>query len=203
MKKSLLCIAAVLTVALTLPAAAFASDIQPGNTEGTATVSEDSDIWLPVTEEILAEEAMITAAAASDPSIIIDDESGSGTVTADADEDLAGGDAGIAPMSTTSSSFGVDRLSNTSGKAGAYAGFNKKATKATCTMTLQEKYNGSWRTATNVPVTVYKKITYDTYSIAASKTFTLIKGKVYRVKFLITDTNSSGTYYLTKYSSSF
>ena len=203
MKKSLLCIAAVLTVALTLPAAAFASDIQPGNTEGTATVSEDSDIWLPATEEILAEEAMITAAAASDPSIIIDDESGSGTVTVDADEDLAGGDAGIAPMSVTTSSIGASRYSSTSGSVSAYASFTKKATSASCTITLQEKYNGSWRLATNIPVKIYKKNVYNTSSIVASRQFTLLKGKVYRAKIVFIDTNSSGTYNKTRYTGAF
>ncbi|MGN0704538.1 MAG: hypothetical protein ACI4LD_08255, partial [Lentihominibacter sp.] len=197
MKKSLLCIAAVLTVALTLPAAAFASDIQPWNTEGTATVSEDSDIWLPVTEEILAEEAMITAAAASDPSIIIDDESGSGTVTADAGEDLAGGDAGIAPMSVLSSYIGATRYSSTSGNISASASFDRKATSASCTITLQEKYNGSWRTATNVPVKIYKKTVSSANTISASRTFTLVKGTVYRAKICFIDKNSTGTYYKT------
>lgn len=110
---------------------------------------------------------------------------------------------GIAPASTSNSTVGASRKSSTSGSVSAYAGFNKKATKATCTITLQEKYNGSWRTATNIPVKAYIKTDYNTYSISASKTFTLNSGKVYRAKIVFTDTNSGGTYSKTEYTGSF
>ena len=112
-------------------------------------------------------------------------------------------DGGIVPMSTDYANVGVSRKSSTSGSVSAHASFNKKATKATCTITLQEKYNGSWRTATNIPVVSYVKTVYDSYTITASRTFTLNSGKVYRAKAVFIDTNSSGTYSKTYYSGSF
>lgn len=112
-------------------------------------------------------------------------------------------DVGITPMSVDVSNIGVTRKSNTSGSVSAYAGFDVKATKATCTITLQEKYNGSWRTATNIPVVSYVKTSYNVYSISASRTFTLNSGKVYRAKVIFMDTNSSGTHSKTCYSGSF
>ncbi len=112
-------------------------------------------------------------------------------------------DSGIAPMSTTTANVSASRKSSTSGSVSAYGSFDIKASKATCSITLQEKYNGSWRTATNIPVYSYVKTAYDTYSIAASKTFTLNSGKVYRAKVIFADTNSSGTHFKTIYSGSF
>lgn len=122
-------------------------------------------------------------------------EPGAAAVTAD------GG--AIAPQSTTSATAGASRLSSTSGSVSASASFNVKATKATCTITLQEKYNGSWRTATGLPAHSYVKTAYDVYSIGASKTFTLKSGTVYRAKVTFTDTNSNGTYSTIKYTGSF
>lgn len=109
----------------------------------------------------------------------------------------------IAPQTTTSATVGASRLSSTSGSVSANASFNVKATKATCTIILQEKYNGSWRTATGLPAYSYVKTVYDVYSIGASKTFTLKSGTVYRAKVVFTDTNSSGTHVTTKYTGSF
>lgn len=112
-------------------------------------------------------------------------------------------DGGIVPMSTDVANVGASRKSSTSGSVSAYASFSAKATKATCTITLQEKYNGSWRTATNIPVVSYVKTVYDANSISASRTFTLNSGKVYRAKAVFTDTNSKGTFIKTCYSGSF
>lgn len=109
----------------------------------------------------------------------------------------------IAPQSTTSATAGASRLSSTSGSVSANASFDVKASKASCNITLQEKHNGSWRTATNLPVYSYVKNVYDAYSIGASKTFTLKSGTVYRAKVVFTDTNSSGTHITTKYTGSF
>lgn len=111
--------------------------------------------------------------------------------------------AEISPMSTTSVSAGASRISSTKGSVSASASFNTKATKATCTIILQEKYNGSWQTATGIPVFSYVKTTKNVYSISASKTFTLKSGKVYRAKIVISDTNSGGTYYRTSYTGAF
>lgn len=108
-----------------------------------------------------------------------------------------GGDVSVMSVSTTS--IGTDRLSNTSGKVTAYATFTGTATRAICTIYLQEKYNGSWRTATGLGTTSYTKTAYNTKSITAGKTFTLIKGKVYRAKVVFSDTVngtlSTKTYY--------
>lgn len=122
-------------------------------------------------------------------------EPGAVTVTAD------GG--AIAPQSTNTSNVGASRSSSTSGSVSAYASFDEKATKATCTIILQEKYNGSWRTATGLPAYSYVKSASNTYTISASKAFTLKSGTVYRAKVVFADTNSSGTHYQTKYTGSF
>ena len=109
----------------------------------------------------------------------------------------------ISPMSTTSVSAGASRISSTKGSVSANASFSAKASTAKCAITLQEKYNGSWRTATGVPVISYVKTVKNSYSISASKTFTLKSGTVYRAKIVISDTNSGGTYYKTSYTGSF
>ena len=109
----------------------------------------------------------------------------------------------IAQRSTTSATVGASRKSSTSGSVSANASFNTKASKATCTITLQVKSNGSWKTATDLPVYSYIKTEYNTYSIIASRTFTLKSGKVYRAKVVISDTNSNGTYSTTRYTGSF
>lgn len=111
--------------------------------------------------------------------------------------------AEISPMSTNTSNVGASRISSTKGSVSAYASFNAKATKASCTIMLQVKSNGSWVLATDLPVHTYVKNASNTYTISASRTFTLKSGKVYRAKIVFTDTNSSGTYSKTKYTGSF
>lgn len=111
--------------------------------------------------------------------------------------------AEISPMSTTSVSAGASRISSTKGSVSASASFNTKASKATCIITLQVKSNGTWKTATDLPVYSYTKNASNVYSISASKTFTLKSGKVYRAKVMFSDTNSSGTHFRTCYSGSF
>lgn len=213
MKRNLLCFTVALAVVLTLPAAAFASNGQKTGSGGPLAIADSSDGWLPATEEILAEQAMILAAAATDPSIVVDDEknghatnvtgSDSNSVIADTDWGISDSDSGVSTMSVDSSYIGASRYSGTSGKVSASAGFTRKASRATCSITLQEKYNGSWRTATGLPVRAYVKTVYDTYSISASRTFTLKSGTVYRAKIVFSDTNSSGTYFKTRYTGSF
>lgn len=111
--------------------------------------------------------------------------------------------AEISPMSTTSVSAGASRISSTKGRVSVNASFSAKASTAKCAITLQEKYNGSWRTATGIPVISYIKTVNNAYSISASKTFTLKSGKVYRAKIVISDTISGSTYYRTSYTGSF
>lgn len=114
------------------------------------------------------------------------------------------GSAEISPMTTTSATVGATRISSTKGSVTAFASFSRKASKASCTVTLQYKSSGgSWLTATGLPVYSYIKRANNVYSISISKTFTLKKGKVYRAKVVFSDTNSDGTYYRTVYSGSF
>lgn len=122
---------------------------------------------------------------------------------ADAEALAVSNDVGISPMSTNSSTVGASRISSTSGSVSAHASFSAKASTAKCAITLQEKYNGSWRTATGLSVKSYVKTSYNCYSISASKTFTLKSGKVYRAKIVFTDTNSSGTSLKTCYTGAF
>ncbi|MDO4545411.1 MAG: hypothetical protein Q4C25_04575 [Bacillota bacterium] len=206
------------------------ADGTPANSDASWEGGETD--WALATAWDLLGDATITAASVVDPSIVIEDEKNTAadlnviyddtgvcaveeTRTVSADELLAAAGIQTADMngqapagdpiqtSVSTSSVSASRHSGTSGSVSAYAGFNKKATKATCTITLQEKYNGSWRNATGLPVTIYKKTVYDSYSISAAKTFTLKSGKTYRAKIGFVDTNSSGTYYKTRYTGAF
>ena len=112
-------------------------------------------------------------------------------------------DGGISVMSISSTVVNVDRLSNTSGTVTGYATFSKNATNATCTIYLQEKYNGSWRSATGLGTTSYIKTTSNANSIYAGKTFTLRSGKTYRAKVVFNATISGTVYSKTHYSGAF
>lgn len=116
---------------------------------------------------------------------------------------IDGGDGGIAVTSVDSSNISASRISSTSANVSAYAAFNTTATKATCTIILQEKSGSSWITPSGLSVTSYVKTVYNANSITAGKTFAVKSGKVYRAKILFSDTNSSGTYYRTRYTGSF
>ena len=106
-------------------------------------------------------------------------------------------------MSVSTCAVNTDRLSNTSGKVSIYASFTKTATKAVCIIYLQEKYNGSWRTATGLGTTSYTKTVYNTKTLSAGKTFTLIKGKTYRAKVVVSDTINGTLSTRTFYSGAF
>jgi len=112
-----------------------------------------------------------------------------------------GGDASV--MSVANSNIGATRHSSTSGTVNAYAAFTGTASKAVCVIYLQEKYNGSWRTATGLGTTSYTKTAYNTTSISAGKTFTLKSGKVYRAKIVFTDVINGVTSIKTRYTGSF
>lgn len=105
--------------------------------------------------------------------------------------------------SVASSSISADRTSSTSGNVNAYAAFSGTATKAVCAIYLQELYNGSWRTATGLTTTSYKKTVYNANSITAGKTFTLKSGKTYRAQIVFNDTIGGTTYTKTRYTGSF
>ena len=220
MRKKVFCILTAMAVTLSMPATLFASDTLV-DADGTPVSSRAYDNgWRPASLQDLMEDAALMALAEQDPSIVIEDEKADPapageesavlseemrSVSVDellADTELAA-ENGIKPVSVSSCSIGRTRHSSTSGNVTAYAAFTKKATRASCTITLQEKYNGSWRTATGIPVKVYNKTVYNAYAIAASKTFALKKGRVYRAKIYFIDKNSAGTYGKTIYTGAF
>ena len=116
-------------------------------------------------------------------------------------------DTAIAPVTasakTTTSSIGSTRISSTKASVSAYGSFDKKAKKAVCTIALQEKNNGKWRSATGLTKKSYTKTATSTYSISASHKFTVKSGKVYRAKIIITDKNSSGEFLKVRYTGAF
>ena len=116
-------------------------------------------------------------------------------------------DTAIAPVTasakTTSNAIGSTRISSTKASVSAYGSFDKKAKEAVCTIGLQEKYNGSWRSATGLSKKSYTKTVKNASSISASYKFTVKKGKVYRAKIVFTDTNSSGSYIKVRYTGAF
>lgn len=107
----------------------------------------------------------------------------------------AGNNSGIAPMSVASSTIGASRISSTSASVSAYAAFYTTASKATCTIILQEKSGSSWVTPTGIPVKSYVKTVYNQNSITAGKAFTVKSGKVYRAKIVFADGSSIKTRY--------
>lgn len=116
---------------------------------------------------------------------------------------LAFGAVSVVNAAVTSAGINTNRLSNTSARITTDATFDGVKDSCSCKITLQEKYNGSWRTATGVS----KKTASYSKSLAASiyysTKFTLIKGKVYRVKVAFTDKDGSRTTTSTYYSGSF
>lgn len=189
MKKKLFSFILAAAMALSLPAAAFASDTLV-DADGQP-VSNDvfDDGWEKATPADLMEFAAMEALATVDDGVVTEEEYGD-------DENLMG-----VKVSTTS--IGRSRISSTSGSVSAYATFNKKASTAKCNILMQVKSNGSWVTASNLPVWSYTKYVYNKNSISAGKTFTLKKGKVYRAKITFYDKNSSGAYTKTYYTGSF
>ena len=193
MKRSLLIFTVAIAMVLSMPAALYASDILVDeNGDRVSSAATGNDGWREATVWDLLDDALLTAAATLDDSIVVEEENAE-----------AAAEDGFVNVSVTTSSVNASRHSGTSGTVGAYAGFNQKASSAKCTVILQEKYNGSWRLATGLSITSYIKTVYNSYSISASKTFTLKSGKVYRAKVVFMDTNSTGTYYKTRYTGSF
>lgn len=92
------------------------------------------------------------------------------------------GSVSVASAYTTFATVATNRISNTSAEAAARVDHSITVKTATIKMTLQEKYNGSWRTATGVPVRTVSKTKSNTDGFMLTYTFTLKKGKVYRIK---------------------
>lgn len=97
----------------------------------------------------------------------------------------------------------TNRTSNTSANVAADITYGTKVDTSTIKLTLQEKYNGSWRTATGVPVKTVTKNGRNDYSFSLYYTFTLVKGKVYRIKAEFSSTAGSSSLKLSRYTGSF
>ncbi len=116
---------------------------------------------------------------------------------------LAFGAVSVVNAEVINATISTNRLSNTSAKITTDATFDGIKDSCSCKITLQEKYNGSWRKATGVTKKTASKTSYSTSGIFFTTNFTLIKGKVYRVKVAFTDKKGSRTSTSTYYSGSF
>lgn len=97
----------------------------------------------------------------------------------------------------------TNRTSNTSANVAANILYSTTVETCTIKLTLQEKYNGSWRTATNVPVKTVSKTAKNDCSFTLVYKFTLVKGKVYRIKADFSSKAGSSSLNLTRYTGSF
>lgn len=97
----------------------------------------------------------------------------------------------------------TNRTSNTSARVIADVTYSTIVTSTTTKMTLQEKYNGSWRTATGVPVKTVSQTKSNTRGLALPYTFKLVKGKVYRIKAVFTSKKGTTTKTATTYTGAF
>lgn len=97
----------------------------------------------------------------------------------------------------------TNRTSNTSARVSADIIYSKTVKSATTKITLQEKYNGSWRTATGVPVKTVSKTKSNVTELILPYTLKLVKGKVYRIKAVFTNVYGGITTSQTLYSGAF
>lgn len=97
----------------------------------------------------------------------------------------------------------TNRTSNTSASVAANILYNTTVDTCTIKLTLQEKYNGSWRTATNVPIKTVSKTEKKDASFTLAYKFTLIKGKIYRIRADFSSKAGSSSLNLTRYTGSF
>lgn len=97
----------------------------------------------------------------------------------------------------------TNRTSNTSATVRADILYGTTVDTSTIKLTLQEKYNGSWRTATGVPVKTVSKTEKKDSSFTLAYRFTLLKGKVYRIKADFSSKAGSSSLNLARYTGSF
>lgn len=97
----------------------------------------------------------------------------------------------------------TNRTSNTSASVAADVIYSTTVDTCTIKLTLQEKYNGSWRTATGVPVKTVSKTGKKARSFDLVYRFTLVKGKVYRIKAEFSSEAGSSGLKLSRYTGSF
>lgn len=113
------------------------------------------------------------------------------------------GSVSVASAYKSSSEIYVSRISNTSARVSADITYTTRVDKCTTKITLQEKYNGSWRTATGVPVKTVSRTKTNVQSLCVPYTLTLVKGKVYRIKAVFASQKGSTSISKTYHSGTF
>lgn len=113
------------------------------------------------------------------------------------------GSVSVASAYTSAATVSVGRTSNTSARASADITYSTVVSSCTTKMTLQEKYGGSWRTATGVPVKTVSKTRTSVSSMGFPYTFTLKKGVVYRIKAVFSSKKGTSSTTKTLYSPAF
>ena len=113
------------------------------------------------------------------------------------------GSVSVASAYGSAANVYTERTSNTSAVVRADIIYTTTVDACTIKLTLQEKYNGSWRTATGVPVKTVIKNSKKGYSFTLSYAFTLVKGKVYRIKAEYSSKADSTSITTTRYTGSF
>lgn len=116
---------------------------------------------------------------------------------------LVFGSVSVVSAYSSSANVHVSRTSNTSANVSADVSYSTTVDSCTIKITLQEKYNGSWRTATGVSVKTVSRTKSKVSSLSLPYTFKLVKGKVYRAKAVFTSKKGSTTTSKTYYSSVF
>lgn len=113
------------------------------------------------------------------------------------------GSVSVVSAYSTITEVRTSRTSNTSAQVIANVTYSATVSTATIKTTLQEKYNGTWRTATGVPVKIVSKTASKTSGFNLRYTFTLKKGKVYRMKTTFTSKKGTTTKTTTSYTGAF
>lgn len=113
------------------------------------------------------------------------------------------GSVSVVSAYTSSSNIYVNRTSNTSARVSADISYNTRVDKCTAKITLQEKYNGSWRIATGVPVKTVSRTKVNVRALSLPYTLTLVKGKIYRIKAVFTSKKGTTSITKTCYSGTF
>lgn len=113
------------------------------------------------------------------------------------------GSVSVVSAYTGTATLYTNRTSNTSARVSAYITYTRTVKSVKTKITLQEKYNGSWRTATGVPVKTVSKTKSNVTGLFLPYTLTLVKGKVYRIKAVFTNVYGSTTTSQTAYSGAF
>lgn len=123
------------------------------------------------------------------------------TIVLTPEDTAAAGD--VTPYYVYQIKIGTERISSTSGQTGAAVTFSGLASSYTIKATLQENYNGSWRTATGVSPTTDSTSGTNATSAMLVSTWTLQSSKAYRVSVYVKDVIGGTTYTGTYNSDSF